>query len=107
MNNNFGKNLFVETCQKVSIKPFVKNYKTSLKSIILSSEIEILNSKVTLTTTRTGKGGHRYWFICPSCSRRVGTLFNPPCHYLIGCRICLGLKYKKSRYKGMIENKLK
>jgi hypothetical protein len=41
------------------------------------------------------EGGKRYWFRCPTCNRRAGTLFivGPP----FGCRVCMGLGYQSQR----------
>jgi hypothetical protein len=60
--------------------------------------------KVELTTSKTYVGGVRYWFKC-LCGRRVGVLFVHPISNILGCRECLGLEYRKRRYKGMEEVK--
>jgi hypothetical protein len=41
------------------------------------------------------EGGKRYWFRCPTCNRRAGTLFivGPP----FGCRVCMELAYESQR----------
>lgn len=103
--NNLGRFL-VEDCKRVSIKPFLKRYKSNLKGLILNSEIELLDSNIKLTISKTGNGGHRYWFICPLCQKRMGILFCHPLNRQIGCRICLNLEYRKRRFKGMIESQI-
>ena len=35
-------------------------------------------------------GGHRLWFLCPKCGRRVGILYSGKHYY---CRICRNLAY--------------
>jgi hypothetical protein len=103
MPNNLGKKFVVEECQKLSIKDYLDKFKLTLKQEILSSVIEIADQQVELGTTKTGFGGERYWFKCPSCKRRIGVLLVHPVNHQVGCRVCLDLEYKKRRYKGMLE----
>ncbi len=47
----------------------------------------------------------KLWFICPLCRQTVGVIYKRPIkNNLIGCRICLDLKYRCRKYKGMIES---
>lgn len=46
---------------------------------------------IQLTTTAPHFGGSRYWFNCPSCSKRVAVLF---CAGLYVCRHCIGASYR-------------
>lgn len=105
MPNNLGKKFIVEECQKVTITEYLDKFRRKFKEEVLGSVLEIAKQEVSLSTTKTGFGGIRYWFDCPSCSRRVGTLLVHPLNQKIGCRICLGLDYRSRRYKGMIEGK--
>lgn len=105
-SNNLGKTFLVEECQKIRIKSFLKECKSSLKQAIVKSELDVQGKSIPLTSTATGNGGCRYFFICPRCSRRVGVLFNHPLLQEVGCRLCLGLEYKNRRYKGMIESRI-
>ena len=102
--NDLGKKYLVEDCQKISIVSFSREAKRKLKESFISSEIEMAGIKVELTTTKTYVGGVRYWFKC-ICGRRVGVLLIHPMSNTLGCRECLGLEYKKRRYKGMEELK--
>ncbi len=102
--NDLGEKFLVENCQKIRIEDFLKSYRDKLKGLILSSELEVLGLKIDLITSKTGFNGLRFWFKCPLCSRRVGVLFRYPLNDCIGCRKCLGLEYRKRRYKGMVEN---
>lgn len=104
--NNLGKNLLVEQCQKITLKPLLREYKKRLKGLFLNSNVQVNNEKIELTTSQTGNGGSRYWFICGLCKKRVGTLFEHPIGKRIGCRKCLSLEYRKRRYKGMIESQI-
>lgn len=50
------------------------------------------NDIFTLESTRTAFNGLRWWFICPRCFRRCGTLYWTHC--AIACRQCLNLHYQ-------------
>ena len=104
--NDFGKKLLVEDCQKIKIKDFLKVCRTELKRVILNSEIETQGLNIGIATSKTCFNGIRLWFICPICQKRVGVLFSHPITAGIGCRMCLGLDYRKRRFKGMIEEKI-
>lgn len=101
--NDFGDNFLVEDCQKVAVTDLLRDYKAKLKETILRTKFGMLNENVLITTSKTGSGGIRFWFMCPQCKRRSGVLLKHPLQNILGCRTCLGLKYKKQRYKGMLE----
>lgn len=105
MANDLGK-LLVEDCQKFLLNDFLKQYKLNLKELILQSKLELLDSNITLTYSKTGNEGTRFWFCCPTCNTRVGILYLRPFTKIIGCRKCLNLEYRKRRYKGMVESQL-
>lgn len=102
--NDLGKKLLVEECQKVDINTFIQSAKLKLIETLIRSELEAGSIAIKLTTSKTGFGGIRYWFKCPLCEQRVGTLFSNPISQNLGCRRCLNLEYRKRRYKGMVEN---
>jgi uncharacterized protein YlaI len=102
--NDLGKTFLVEDCQKVSVSDLLKDYKKKLKEAILKSQFEMLDENVLITTSKTGNNGLRFWFMCPRCKRRSGVLLKHPIQNVLGCRVCLGLDYKKRRYKGMVES---
>lgn len=102
--NDLGKTFLVEECQKIEVNEFLRRAKTKLKGVLISSELEADGFALELITSRTGLGGIRYWFKCPLCNKRVGTLFSHPLSQKLGCRGCLGLEYRNRRYKGMVEN---
>lgn len=101
--NNLGKKYLVEQCQKIRIIDFLKTYRHKLKKLVLTSELEILELKINLTTSKTCYNGIRFWFKCPLCYKRIGVLYKHPLNNKLGCRCCLNLEYKKQRYKGMLE----
>lgn len=101
---NSGKQILVEDCQRVSISAYLRKAKEKLKKVLVAAEIELGNLTIELISSNTSFEGLRYWFKCPLCAQRVGTLFVHPLTSIIGCRKCLGLEYRSRRYKGMIEN---
>lgn len=54
-------------------------------------------SVVDLDKTLPHFGGVRYWFICPSCKRRVAKLYVPFRHDRFLCRRCHDLTYQSSQ----------
>ncbi len=103
-HNDLGKKLLVEECQKISITEYTQRVKISLKKKLLETELEYDDVSVTLTTSQTNRNGLRYWFMCPICIKRCGVLFVHPMSLILACRRCLNLRYKKSRFKKMVEN---
>ena len=97
--NNLGE--IVENNQAIRIDDLVKQAKSRLKVEFIRSEIEILGAQIQLTTSKTRFGGKRYWFLCPLCNKRRGVLYLR--NSSVACRVCFGLKYRKQRYRGMIE----
>lgn len=98
--NDFGSFLTLESCQKISVNDLVRQTKAKVKRQYLESVTLESGLKIDLTTSRTRFGGQRYWFCCPGCGRRVGVLYQGGGG--VGCRRCLGLRYRKSRYRGMV-----
>ena len=97
--NDLGE--IIENCQKIRIDDFVREVNKRLKKELLKSSIEVLGVTILLTTSKTRFGGIRYWFLCPLCNKRRGVSYSKSSK--IGCRVCLGLKYRKQRYNGMVE----
>jgi hypothetical protein len=102
--NNLGNKFIVENCRKVHIKTFLRLAKEKIKKNLLESEVSLQNLPIVLTTSTTHNKGIRYWFECPRCKKRVGIIYKHPFINEFGCRTCLNLKYKKSRFKGMVES---
>ena len=102
--NNLGKT--VEQHQAIRIADLLVKYRLKIKESMLENSIEISGHNIELATSKTGNGGTRYWFKCPLCSRRAGMLFVGSPSSPIACRQCLGIYYRKQRYKGMIESAL-
>lgn len=100
---NLGSFLVSENCDKIKIDELVHNAQKVLKMRLLQSQIDAFGADVNLTTSKTKFNGERFWFSCPNCKKRVGVLYKHPVDETIACRICLNLKYRKQRFKGMIE----
>jgi hypothetical protein len=81
----------VEDCQKLSI--------LSLKDASNAKlSIEVNQQLIGLTTTKCNYGGERVWFLCPTCNKRVGTLYRKPLSDIFLCRHCLDLTYNLRKY---------
>jgi hypothetical protein len=104
--SNSGTFFSLDVCEKFSIDSLIKEVNKSLKSALLDASLKINKIDVAITTTNTRFGGEKHWFLCPSCNKRRGVLYRHPVENTIRCRICMGLKYKNQRYKGMIENSI-
>lgn len=102
--NSLGRKFIVEQCQRVPLKTFLDTAKNKLKRTLIQADISMAGIPVNLTTSKINNGGIRYWFACPLCNRRSGVLYVHPVTNRLGCRKCLNLRYKKSQYKGMVEN---
>lgn len=101
--NNFG-GFLTDQCEKIPIKELLKRYKDELRNGLLKSDVLIQGIKVTITGSKTGNNGLRYWYECPICKGRCGVLFCYPLSLVVGCRTCLGLRYRKCSKKGMVDN---
>src|SRR5688572_29179415 len=100
--NDFGNLTLVEQCRKIHINDLVQSSRRLFKEWLISNQPELAGIKIQLSTSSTGFGGYRIWFSCPRCTKRVGVLYVSLAG-IVGCRVCLDLKYSKSRFKGMAE----
>lgn len=103
--NDFGK-ITIEDCQKISVSDYLKKFRDEFKQAVLSSVADVVGEDISLSTSRTHFGGKRYWFTCPHCNKRIGTLLIHPISQKVGCRKCLGVNYKKRKFSGMLESNL-
>ncbi len=92
----------VEHCKKLNINTLAKQVRTPLIEALLKAQISTAKQVINLTTSNCHFGGQRYWLVCPSCAKRVGTLYQKPTSDLLLCRKCHGLSYLKTRYHKMI-----
>lgn len=56
---------------------------------------EVIHQAVMLETTPCTLGGHRSWFRCPTCARRVAVIYGVG--RLFACRTCKSLPYASQR----------
>ena len=91
ISENFMNKLSVEDCQKLSVLSLDAPSQAQ-------SPIEVNNQLIELTSTKCYYGGQRVWFLCPACSKRVGTLYRRPLSDMFLCRYCLDLTYNLRKY---------
>ncbi len=111
------KKLTVEECERISISTIVRKQVHHIFELIPDVSLEELNAiiaqrldninyqsilhgyslKLSFTTTVPHLGGVRYWFICPYCDRRVGSLYRPKFAVYFKCRNCYNLTYKSAQ----------
>lgn len=94
--------ILVEQCQKIKITEIVRDIKIEMAMLRLKEKVELMNHDIGITHTPCNFGGHRFWFLCPQCHKRVGVLYKTPISNAILCRECHGLKYMKSRFNKMM-----
>lgn len=97
--NDLGR--IVENTQGIRIDDLVNKAKEQYKRELIKSTFNINGLDIQLTTSKTRFGGNRIWFICPICKKRKGIMYIDP---VLGCRLCLNIKYRMQRYKGMTES---
>lgn len=95
--------MLIDQCSRITADTVVQEALNRAKQGLIQAGVKISDCSVQLSTTPTQFGGQRAWFICPGCNQRRGVLLKHPISKRIGCRKCLGLQYRKQRYKGMIE----
>ena len=78
------------------------NYRVDSERIVLSyrhrvsgGEWESVEQTIRFDRTPCRYGGHRYWFFCPRCSRRVAVLYGAGKYFL--CRHCYDLTYSSQQ----------
>lgn len=81
------KDIVRNNLTKLNILDLVRSAKLRLKGELVRSELEVLGVSSELVTSKTGYGGERLWFMCPSCHRRSGVLYRS-LSGLVTCRLC-------------------
>ena len=107
--NNFGTfmRIFIEQCQKININSLLKDIKAEIKELRLKLKLQEFGQKIEVTSTPCHFGKERFWFICPKCKKRIGTLYKPPTQNIFLCRKCHDLKYMSSSHHRMFEEKMR
>ena len=52
---------------------------------------------VSLALVPSNVGGHRWWFMCPTCDRQVQALYVQPTSRQLACRHCHNLTYRSAQ----------
>lgn len=97
--NYLGKK-YLEQCPKITIKEIMDKVSLAIEKQILDIELEWIE----IIKTKANYGGFRVWFKCPKCNHKVFNLYN--INWNLICRKCSWLKYRKQRFKWMLEEKL-
>jgi hypothetical protein len=97
--------MLIENCKKIKIDNLIKKAKENLKHELLKAYISFEKEKIDLDYIRTRGNGKRLVFKCPMCDKKIKIIYINALNNKYGCRNCLNLKYRNSRYKGMIEEK--
>lgn len=97
--NYLGKK-YLEQCQKITIKEIINKVSLEIEKQILNIELDWLE----IIKTKANYWGFRVWFKCPICNKKVFTLYN--INWVLKCRNCSWLNYRKQRFKGMLEWKI-
>jgi len=93
-----------ESCARVEVNMIVEPY-VKLTYFVSDRErnANSYDSEADLVTTPCNLGGVRYWFTCPWCGTRVGSLYLVPGERLFKCRDCNNLTYRSCN-RGTIGN---
>lgn len=84
--------------------------KSSISCIVSGDSLDLsynrnsepISYKVQLDRTPCNYGGHRSWFKCPNCGKRVGVIYLSGKYFI--CRICANLNYASSQESGNWNN---
>jgi hypothetical protein len=96
------RRLLVEECAKIPARPSLTRSPWTSFRRLKRPEADLLVTwpggrstalTVGLLATSQRLGGIRLWFACPSCGRRVGTLYSPSPDQAFACRRCQALVY--------------
>lgn len=75
----------------IGIRAGALNIALSYNCTAFGRAAEAISQTISLESTPCALGGHRRWFTCPTCNRRVAVLYIAG--RLFACRGCKGLAY--------------
>ena len=104
MINPYDLGKIKENVQCIKIDDLIRKAKDEFKLQFIKSSVNLNGKNVQLTTSNTRFNGSRLWFMCPVCNKRRGVLYS--LNSEIACGVCLNLKYRKQRFKGMTEENI-
>lgn len=102
LKTNYLGSFTLEQCKKITIKDLFDKVEEKLRNELLSIELDWIE----LIKTKANLWWFRYWFKCPVCASKSFNLYKSPITNNLCCRKCSGLKYKKQRFRGMLEEKV-
>ncbi len=102
--NDYGSFPVNSEVTSFSVDDVIRSLRSQFEKGLTEHPVYIGDAQINLAVTSTGQGGYRYWFVCPICRARVAKLYAQ--EPFIACRHCHGLKYRTSRYKGMVEEQV-
>lgn len=76
---------------RMEIGRMILNYRYRYRS----GEWQAVEQDIHFNQTPCNYGGHRWWFLCPRCDRRVAVLYGAGKYFL--CRHCHGLTYSSQQ----------
>lgn len=111
------KKLTCEDCKQIGISTVVREQKHTLFKLqprwnrkefysVLTDRLNCMSLfslrqhnplEVRFTSSVPHFGGQRYWFLCPSCGKQVGKLYQPNLANKFECRHCHCLTYTSSQ----------
>jgi hypothetical protein len=93
-------NIFaLEDCQQLKIKDYLREARNSIMKAMLEAHMTANGYSIRLCESQTLFGGKRLWFECPKCKKRSGVLYQDFFHRGMRCRRCIGLMYRKQKFK--------
>lgn len=104
LGSNYGSFSLSSFTSSVSVDDVVRALRLEFERNLTEQPVYIGDVELKLSKSITGQGGHRYWFFCPGCNSRVAKLYVQG--NIAACRHCLRIKYRTSRYKGMVEGEI-
>lgn len=93
-----------DSLRAVKLSGLIKEAREKFKLEFVKSTLDIKGVNIKLTTSKTRFGGERIWLVCPVCQKKRAIVYYD---YVLACRVCLQLKYRKQRFKGTIEGSSK
>ena len=101
----------VEDCERISVYELKRQgYFRGLNSqgdisvtVTYNLKDKYIKDIIPFTDTRCYFGGIRWWFVCPSCKKRVGVLYKPYHADYFRCRHCHNLTYAIRRLRGIFQ----
>ena len=87
----------VEDCTRIEMGQLGKRERLAERvTVTFQHRGQQVSQVMAITHTACGFGGHRAWFVCPTCEGRSSTAFVLGQH--LACRSCHGLAYRSQSF---------